>query len=298
MLEINDKIKILSDEIKPIEMLKNNVNQKKNCLDELNPKYQEYLINIDSASRLPEIINQIDSNKKSSEEIKYVIIELNENITKFEKLYNQEIYYEKSAELDKILAEQNELVSELNLLNVQLISSNSKIEKNKMLNSQIDKLNKDNNLLSEKSKLVLLLRNNLKSMGQLIAGKLLEKIQIRATENFRLISGRNEGIVWKSDISSAYQVYLLLPNGKQRNFDVLSGGEQMMVAISLRAAMNSILTNSKFVIFDEPTANLDNEKRKALSESLNYILHSLDQAIIVTHDDTFMEMAQNIYEFN
>ena len=72
----------------------------------------------------------------------------------------------------------------------------------------------------------------------------------------------------------------------------------MMVAISLRAAMNSLLTNSKFVIFDEPTVNLDTEKRKALSESLFVILKSLDQAIIVTHDDTFKEMAQNIIELN
>ena len=60
--------------------------------------------------------------------------------------------------------------------------------------------------------------------------------------------------------------------------------------------MASTLTNAGFTIFDEPTINLDVERRRYLSESLQEVLKGLEQAIIVTHDDTFEEMAERIIE--
>ncbi|MCP4717310.1 MAG: hypothetical protein GY868_19480, partial [Deltaproteobacteria bacterium] len=56
--------------------------------------------------------------------------------------------------------------------------------------------------------------------------------------------------------------------------------------------MASALTRANFAVFDEPTINLDAEKKVALAESLQEMLKGLSQAIIVTHDDTFREMAQ------
>lgn len=50
------------------------------------------------------------------------------------------------------------------------------------------------------------------------------------------------------------------------------------------------------MILDEPTNNLDVEKKKLLAEYIGEILDILDQSIIVTHDDTFREMAEQIIE--
>ena len=46
----------------------------------------------------------------------------------------------------------------------------------------------------------------------------------------------------------------------------------------------------------EPTNNLDSERRKSLADSIGEILKNLEQSIIVTHDDTFREMAQKVIE--
>ena len=70
----------------------------------------------------------------------------------------------------------------------------------------------------------------------------------------------------------------------------------MAVAISIRSAISNLFTAGRFSIFDEPTSNLDPEKRKSLAESLGEILKNLEQSIIVTHDDTFREMAQKVIE--
>ena len=50
------------------------------------------------------------------------------------------------------------------------------------------------------------------------------------------------------------------------------------------------------MILDEPTNNLDIERKKLLAEYMGEILNNLEQSIIVTHDDTFREMAEKIIE--
>ena len=77
---------------------------------------------------------------------------------------------------------------------------------------------------------------------------------------------------------------------------MLSGGEQVAVALSIRSALASEMTDCRFAIFDEPTINLDAEKREALSVSLYDMLKNLEQALVVTHDSTFREMATKVIE--
>lgn len=57
-----------------------------------------------------------------------------------------------------------------------------------------------------------------------------------------------------------YAVYLV---GQERKiaFEQLSGGEQVSVAIAIRGTMTEYFTNSKFMILDEPTNNLDTERK-------------------------------------
>lgn len=150
--------------------------------------------------------------------------------------------------------------------------------------------------LSRKLELAEKFRASLGGMGKFVASRLMEAIEAAATENFRRITGRSDEIRWVNDEKESYAVFLANgPDAEHRKrFEMLSGGEQVSVALSLRAAMAAALTRANFAIFDEPTINLDAEKKTALAESLQGMLRNLSQAIIVTHDDTFREMAQKI----
>ncbi len=68
----------------------------------------------------------------------------------------------------------------------------------------------------------------------------------------------------------------------------------MVVALCLRAALNEMFSTSKFVIFDEPTVNLDAERKRALSEYLPKLFKDMEQVIVITHDESFREMAEKI----
>lgn len=286
----------LESKIVESDNLKERVEKLKNNLKNLSDSYTNYISNLDSANNINAIENELLTVKSNNLNLEKKSKELLEKLIELNSLFNEELFNSISLSLLNAKSEKAAIDSILNNNQVELRLLEDKINNNNSNLLSIKSIGEEISLLNNKINLTSELRSNLKMMGQIIANKLLERIQILATVNYKLISGRNESILWKSDISEAYQVGLQLLNKTNRNFELLSGGEQMMVAISLRAAMNTLLTNSRFVIFDEPTVNLDTERRSALSESLNHILQSLDQALIVTHDGTFMELAENIIE--
>lgn len=79
------------------------------------------------------------------------------------------------------------------------------------------------------------------------------------------------------------------------DMDSLSGGEKVAVALALRLGIAYMMGSSKldFVILDEPTTHLDEERRKALvriiSEAFQEGAGPLAQMIIITHDSDIFE---------
>jgi exonuclease SbcC len=89
------------------------------------------------------------------------------------------------------------------------------------------------------------------------------------------------------------------------DIESLSGGEQVSVALALRLGMSHLLgaSNLNFMILDEPTAHLDDERRKSLVNVLSQLTNlkedSSMQFIIITHDAEIFDdsSVENIYKF-
>ena len=85
--------------------------------------------------------------------------------------------------------------------------------------------------------------------------------------------------------------------GRQGEIDMdsLSGGEKVAIALALRLGVAYMMGSNKldFVILDEPTTHLDEERRKALvriiSEAFREGAGPLAQLIIITHDSDIFE---------
>jgi exonuclease SbcC len=88
--------------------------------------------------------------------------------------------------------------------------------------------------------------------------------------------------------------------GRQGEIDMdsLSGGEKVAVALALRLGIAYMMGSNKldFVILDEPTTHLDEDRRKALvriiSEAFREGVGPLAQLIIITHDSDIFEDAE------
>ncbi len=269
-------------------------NKLTNKIKKLKPSYDLYIGNRDKALRYDEHLNEC---KKISIEIENNNMDM-ENLVKEKKLLENSFDENElvtAGEKKKTLEDNKEkLISLLASSQKDLEQIKQKIKLNNELKEKIRNYKSDSGFLIRKKELTSVFRKNLQSMGKNVAAGMMKEIEIKATENFRRISARPEYIRWINNNGKSYMVYLCTGNSNEemRSFEQLSGGEQVMAALSIRAAMASMMTRANFAIFDEPTVNLDIERRVTLSESLKDILANLEQAIIVTHDGTFEDMAQ------
>ncbi len=91
------------------------------------------------------------------------------------------------------------------------------------------------------------------------------------------------------------------------DLESLSGGEQVSIALALRLGMTHLLgsSNLNFIILDEPTMFLDEERRKSLVKVITQLsditnsLNSTLQFIIITHDSEIFEdsSVEQIFKF-
>ena len=287
--------KIKEDINKNIESIKSEIKTFENKLDDLKNPYNEYLKNNVLAEDLENLLIKVDKNIKELYSLRS-----DKNLLK-EKVFNLEEKI-KNIKIAELKEKYDTIKEELNEINKKLGSSQEKIENYKKILEKISSQEeKQKKLLVEFKKLenkfnkASLIRNEVGQMGRAISKYMLSGISNIASVNFNKITGRTERIEWSNEEKDKYAVYLV---GQERKiaFEQLSGGEQVSVAIAIRGTMTEYFTNSKFMILDEPTNNLDTERKKLLAEYMGEILNNLEQSIIVTHDDTFREMAEKIIE--
>jgi len=281
--------------LKNIENIASEIKIFENKLNELKTSYNEYIKNNVLAKDLENLLLKVEKSIKELYSLRF-----NKNSLK-EKVFSLEDKI-KNIKIDELREKYDILKEELNEISKKLGSSQEKIENFKKILEKIasqeekqKKLLDELKKLEDKSNRANLIRNEVGKMGRAISKYMLSGISNIASLNFNKITGRTERIEWSNDEKDKYVLYLV---GQERKiaFEQLSGGEQVSVAIAIRGTMTEYFTNSRFMILDEPTNNLDTERKKLLAEYMGEILKNLDQSIIVTHDDTFREMAEKIIE--
>ena len=293
--EIRDSIEENKPTLVKYQELSEEVEKHETLLNSLKESNELYLENYKKALEKESLEVEKEGLKEKESQEEKVLESLREDLIKLE---NSLVSLNKE-ELEKIQVEKDEKVAEirekLGGINGEIKNLNDKLAKIKEHENIIKDKKKSLEKLKMKLELTKAFRERIKSMGKEVSKNMLKEIEILATENFRKITGRGEKVIWSNEDKDKYSVYLSGDRGELR-FEQLSGGEQVAVAISIRGAMSELFTESRFSIFDEPTNNLDSERRKSLADSIGEILKNLEQSIIVTHDDTFREMAQKVIE--
>lgn len=292
--ELNNTTSLIEDEIKDLSVLKNKNKEKHEKIVLLQTSYDQYTANIKYSENVDLHKKNILKNETNASEIENELTNINDRLAIYIANYSKDELEAKELIIKKLKKDDDESLEERIKFSEELNKLKNDLEINTQYENDINIANKEVHRLSLKLKLADDLRKKIGDMGKFVASRLMKNIEIKATENFRHITGRSEEIQWVTSEKESYEVYLIQGQERRCKFNLLSGGEQVAVALSLRAAIASLLTKARIAIFDEPTINLDSEKKIALSESLKNMMKDLQQAIIVTHDDTFREMAQKI----
>jgi exonuclease SbcC len=126
------------------------------------------------------------------------------------------------------------------------------------------------------------IRSTLKEAAPLVARNYVYHVSVEANHMFREITGAAEcTLKWTEDYCIVME-----QDGYERQFQSLSGGEQMAAALSVRLALLKQLSDIRIAFFDEPTTNMDSERRENLARQIGQIRH-FDQLFVISHDDTF-----------
>lgn len=135
------------------------------------------------------------------------------------------------------------------------------------------------------------MRNIFANIPKELSEQFRKYISIYASSIYYLISNESVRIAMLDD----YEVILIDLNDetKVKTMKQLSGGEQMSVAIAIRLAMLKQITKIDFYFMDEPTINLDYERRIKLGDVVKDMSKELKQLFVISHDDTFDNITNN-----
>ncbi|MGI8825390.1 MAG: AAA family ATPase [Chloroflexota bacterium] len=132
-------------------------------------------------------------------------------------------------------------------------------------------------------------RDTLRAAGPAITETLLANISQTANDIFaEIMDDHAAELRWTRD----YEVFVQR-GAEERAFAQLSGGEQMAAALSVRLALLKEMSEIDFAFFDEPTQNMDGERRGNLAEQIRAI-RGFEQLIVISHDDTFEQQTDNL----
>jgi exonuclease SbcC len=126
------------------------------------------------------------------------------------------------------------------------------------------------------------IRDILQKAAPFITESYLFSISIEANQLFREITGRHDVTLrWAKDYEITVE-----EEGRERPFLNLSGGEQMAAALAVRLALLKELSEVNIAFFDEPTTNMDEERRRNLAQQIGRI-KDFHQLFVISHDDSF-----------
>jgi DNA repair protein SbcC/Rad50 len=126
------------------------------------------------------------------------------------------------------------------------------------------------------------IRDILQKAAPFITEAYLYKVSLDANQLFREVTGRYDvTLKWEKD----YEI-TLEEEGRSRPFANLSGGEQMAAALAVRLALLRELSEINIAFFDEPTTNMDEERRRNLAQQIGRI-KDFHQLFVISHDDSF-----------
>ena len=262
--------------------------------DENESNYKNYLKNESLASRLEKTKQELETTKK---ELADVVSEKQKSESSMKTLsdgFDLERYEKESNALqtNKASLVRQETEQKHRLSRLSSIERDFEALKETEENLKLDRKEKER--LESLSASVKFIRTTLQQAAPQVAKNYVYHVSVEANRFFREISGEVESTLrWTDDYAIELE-----EQGFTRPFVSLSGGEQMSAALAVRLSLLRQLSDVRIAFFDEPTTNMDVERRERLAEQISRITESqtFDQMFVISHDDTFENYVDHVIE--
>jgi len=153
--------------------------------------------------------------------------------------------------------------------------------------SQLKKLEPEIKLDERKIALLQTIRTGLREIQPAVRRSFVSRITQSANDYLKRLYGGAE--IESFELTEDYE-FLVTRAGHKRHANRLSGGQQVLASMAFLLALSEVLSQLDFLILDEPTTHLDENRRKELVTVLEN-LRRVPQLIIVDHHAELLEAA-------
>lgn len=254
--------------------------------------HRHYVLGENLAKSLPERDEALKKSQIDLKEFEKGLVTARKDVDEKSKVYDRDRHLSERAALSS--AEKKSAETSANLENAKKRAG--EIEKElvhlEKIRKEMEKELAEKEYFEKIGDATKFIRDTLKEAAPLVARNYVLHVSSEANQMFREITGNAEHTLkWEEDYG-----IVLEQGGFDRPFGNLSGGEQMAAALSVRLALLKQLSDIKLAFFDEPTTNMDLERRERLAEQISLITErqTFDQLFIISHDDTFEGFADNV----
>ena len=290
--KLNNDIELLNKQLDNLKDAKKNIEELTESNKKLEDQYQNYLKNQETAKKKDKLEKNVQELTQQKLELENKMQLLQDELTSLNNSYSSDNEIKADETHSKIINNIGQNSSSIQGFQDSLNETKSKLDN--LYNIKQEK-EKEENELNIYIKRVGFLKKIIAIMDILpkeLSKQYREYISTASSILYHKISNENVRI----DMAEDYEISLIddTNENQRKTMDQLSGGEQMSIAISVRLAMLKQLTGLDIYFLDEPTINLDYERRRRIEEVIREVSNQLKQLYVISHDDTFDNITDSI----
>lgn len=203
--------------------------------------------------------------------------------------YSEDHHQAMQKERDEASRREIELTTELRTQRIRQQELQNEIFDLEKIEAEWEALKQETEHLDRLNEVITFIRRTIRDAGPEVTKRLVKAISLTADQIFGdIMNDHQMELTW----DETYAV-TVKKDGYKRDFQQLSGGEAMAAALAVRLALLQRMSGIKVAFFDEPTANLDAERRANLAEQIARI-KGFSQLVVISHDDTFEQDTHHV----
>lgn len=285
---VNGRLREIELSLEELRGVPEQLSQKKRRLGELEQPYREYIAERERARRYEELRIQRMELEMRLQSLLFEVDELQRRYEELVEHYSDEEHldaYQSLVHMEERCAQLERAVELLEDKHAGVLKRLAHMEELlRELSSVRERLEEKENMHT----FVQFVRETLRRAAPLVIRRVVRDVSEEANEIFcEAMGSYAQRLIWSDEEHSLYDIQLK-EGAEVRSFRQLSGGEQMCASIAVRLALLKMLSDSDVVFLDEPTANLDEQRRENLSDEVLSIT-GFEQIFVITHDDSFSD---------
>ncbi|MGI6161775.1 MAG: hypothetical protein ACOYJD_07065, partial [Christensenellales bacterium] len=286
--QLKGRADIESRKLLEFEGLDAHIDKNRGIMEAEQSAHDDYMANIRLGETLEAATKAVAQREKELKDAQAALEAVTERLKQAQSAYNKEAHEQAIEKAEQAASELYAARARLEAAEAEAVRLEAEVKAKKKSLERAEEAAQGIAGCEANAEILKRIQRLLSLAGERIASAYREELGRRANSIYASVAGEG-GLEWVTN----YELELTT-DGRRRSFKQLSGGEQMTAALSVRLSLLDSLWRGGFGFFDEPTVNLDRQRRENLAAVLPQMLRGFAQAFVISHDDTFEAMSESV----